>query len=309
MWDVFGTAEEISAAQAAFLRAGRPGTLTGVTSTIAKHGGVQSVSAEGVETRTISHRGEIIGYGFETADAVYCLLGGLLPTETDRPPEAQTEEVFQIIEEGLAQAGLLFRDVVRTWFYNHDILKWYAEFNRVRTRYFHEQGITLMPASTGIGAANRTGAALTAKALAIRPKTGNIQIEAGDSPLQKSAFEYGSAFSRAMLVAEPQTRTLYISGTASIAADGKTIHRGNAARQIGYTMEVVSAMLGAAGMDLHDTSRAVAYFRNAEDITHWRKFCRSEGLEEMPVVETGATICRDDLLFELELDAIRVVPP
>jgi enamine deaminase RidA (YjgF/YER057c/UK114 family) len=260
---------------------------------------------EGIPSVPIFDNGRLIGQTFEDSSAKYCLLGGIYPSDLKASPAAQAEEVFGMIERALASAGMDFRQVVRTWFYNDGILAWYAGFNRVRTAFFKDHGVTLMPASTGIGAPNIVGAALVAKVVAVLPKTAAVQVRKAESPLQCDAFDYGSAFSRAIEVAGPLARTLYISGTASIEPGGKTVHVGNAALQIAKTMEVVEAILHKAGMGLGDTTRAISYFRHPEHIALWRDFCRTKALNEFPVVEAACTICRDDLLFEIELDAAR----
>ena len=303
--DVFGVPDQLAAARQSLQNAGISCSPTCVGAVAGTAGGVQIKSISGMPTVPIFDSGRLIGHSFEDSDAKYCMLGGLYPSDPTAPPAAQTEDVFQMIERALAETGLDFRHVVRTWFYNDQILAWYADFNRVRTRFFQEHGITLMPASTGIGAPNSAGTALVAKVIAILPKTDAVKIRKAVSPLQHEAFAYGSAFSRAIEVAGPQARTVYISGTASIDPDGKTVFVGNAALQIAKTMEVVNGILGAAGMDLGDTTRAVAYFRNPEDVALWREYCRKESLPRLPVIEVGSTVCRDDLLFEIELDAAR----
>ena len=212
-----------------------------------------------------------------------------------------------MIARALAGVGMDFRHVVRTWFYNDQILAWYSDFNRVRTRFFEEHGIILMPSSTGIGSPNVAGSALVAKVIAVLPKTNAVTVRKAASPLQHEAFAYGSAFSRAIEVAGPHARTLYISGTASIELEGKTIHVGNPELQIAKTMEVVGTILSAADMGFSDVSRAIAYFRNPAHVPLWREFCQTESLQNLPVIEVGCTICRNDLLFEIELDAAREI--
>ena len=301
--DVFSERGRLSAVRQGLQSAGLSLSPTCVGLDAGTAGGLQVRSLEGISAVPVVDGGRVVGLAFEDSFAIYCLLGGLYPSDPTASPAVQTEEIFEMIERALAGSGMDFRHVVRTWFYNDHILEWYADFNRVRTRFFQEHGITLMPASTGIGAPNIEGAALVAKVIAVLPKTDAIQIRKAESPLQCDAFAYGSAFSRAIEVAGPNARTLYISGTASIEPGGKTVHVGAPALQIAKTMEVVAAILGAAGMDYGDTTRAVAYFRNPADVALWREFCRAACLSQLPVIEASCTICRDDLLFEIELEA------
>jgi len=103
----------------------------------------------------------------------------------------------------------------------------------------------------------------------------------------------------------PDHRRLYVSGTASIAPEGHTIHVGNVDAQAAKTMEVIAAILASRGMDWTDVVRGIAYVRSAADLPVFARTCAALGLPAMPVVTINSTICRDDLLFELEVDTIR----
>jgi hypothetical protein len=70
-------------------------------------------------------------------------------------------------------------------------------------------------------------------------------------------------------------------------------------------MEVAGAILTSREMSYADVSRAIAYFKRAKDIPTWEQYLKSSGTPAMPVVIAHNDICRDDLLFEVELDAIR----
>jgi len=270
-------------------------------------GGTHISTLSGVNTTPIFDRGRIIGRSFEDPDAKYCWLGGVLPADPTAPRDVQAGQVLQTIHRALAEAGMHFRDVVRTWFYVDRILDGYGEFNRVRTAFFEQNGVISLPASTGIGAPNAAGAAVVAKVIAMLPKNSNVEIKRIQSPLQCEASAYGSSFSRAMEVRDSSTRTLYVSGTASIEPAGRTVHAGNAAKQIETTMEVVCALIEEAGMVLTDTTRAIAYFRHSEHIPLWHDYCRKRQLLPLPIILIPSDICRDDLLFEIELDAARAL--
>jgi len=270
-------------------------------------GGVQFRTIGGVHSTPLMKKGRMIGSYFEDADAKYCILGDLLPSDLAASPGEQTTDVLQTIQEALVSAGMDFRHIVRTWFYNDRILDWYAEFNRARSTFFQRHGIAVMPASTGIGVANTAGAALVAKAIAVLPKNGAVTLRRVESPLQCEASAYGSAFSRGFEVADQAARVLYISGTASIEPGGETAHVGNPLKQIEKTMEVVEAILDHNGMTYSDTIRAIGYFRHREHIPLWNQFCRSRELPPIPIILTECDVCRDNLLFEIELDAARPV--
>jgi enamine deaminase RidA (YjgF/YER057c/UK114 family) len=198
-------------------------------------------------------------------------------------------------------------DVVRTWFYLDRILDWYDAFNHVRTCFFAEQEVFdhLVPASTGVGGKNGGGAALVADAVAVQPKNDRIEIQAVPSPLQCPALEYGSSFSRAVELAAPDHRRLVISGTASIEPGGETVHVGDIGKQVALTMDVVQAILRSRSMDWGDVVRGVAYFKNGRDLPLYDTYCSSKGLPDFPFASVQGDICRDDLLFEIEVDAIQ----
>lgn len=298
--DLFGSGAEISDMDQIVKLAGISAPVTAVISSSPGGGGMQFIAATGIEPVPLVPCDRITGYLIKDSGTSHCFLGGLLPGDAGASREDQTREVFRAIEEALALAGMGFEHVARTWFYNEDILDWYPAFNDVRTEFFRHHAIRRMPASTGIGAPNPAGMALTGKAMAVKSGPGQTLIAAVCSPLQCDAFAYGSAFSRALEVSDACSRTLYISGTASIEPGGKSVHRGDPATQIRLTMDVVLAILDEAGMRIEDTARAVAYFRDPSHIPIWEDYCRN--LPPLPIVSLGCHVCRDDLLFEIELD-------
>ena len=299
--DAFGTQVQIAEMKHTVRKAGIIAPVTAVISCAQSGGGLQVQAVSGRDPSPILLDREIVGYQVGGDGAAYCFLGGLTPENSGASREDQTGEVFSKIEKALSAAGMDFNHVVRTWFYNDEILDWYAGFNRVRTGFFHRHGIRRMPASTGIGAPNPAGTALVAKAFAVRSE--DTAVRTVRSPLQCDAFAYGSAFSRALEVADARSRTLYISGTASIEPGGRSVHKGDPSAQIKLTMDVVEAILGEGGMDFGDTTRAVGYFRDPAHISFWNDFSR--GLPALPLLAVGCHVCRDDLLFEIELDASR----
>lgn len=65
---------------------------------------------------------------------------------------AQLRRTFQNITGLLASEGATWKDIVRTTCYLRDIDRDYEAFNEERTRFFEEQGLDPLPASTGIQA-------------------------------------------------------------------------------------------------------------------------------------------------------------
>lgn len=241
----------------------------------------------------------------EDGEARYCLFGGFGTPSTHASRSEQTRQAFEQLEQTLIRAGFSIGDVIRTWFYNDDILAWYPEFNRVRTAFYRRQAFATgsTPASTGVGGAYSDGAALGLSGWAFQSREESTQAIEVASPLQCPALNYGSSFSRAMELRCRGERRLFVSGTASIALSGESIWQGNIERQIDRTMEVIAAMLSARDFGWADVDRATAYFKSATDYPHWVKWLERHDLTELPCVAVEGTVCRDDLLFELEVDA------
>ncbi len=65
---------------------------------------------------------------------------------------AQLRRTFENITKLLASEGATWHDIVRTTCYLRDIERDYEVFNDERTSFYHEQGLSPLPASTGIQA-------------------------------------------------------------------------------------------------------------------------------------------------------------
>ncbi|MGD0016111.1 MAG: RidA family protein [Verrucomicrobiia bacterium] len=270
--------------------------------------GVQVHAVKGVTVERIEMDGRIIGSVFDDGFARHCHLGDLRPQNGSASPVRQARETFDFIEAALCSADMEFANVVRTWFYLDQILSWYSRFNNVRDQFFREQNVFdgIVPASTGIGSSNAAQTAVIAEAYAVQPHANSVKIMAVPSPLQCPALQYGSSFSRAVEVDTPDYRRLFISGTASIDSSGRTVHVGDLPRQIELTMEVVEAIIASCSMSWRDVTRAVAYVKQGSDANLFKDYCAARRLDDLPIVTTENDICRQELRFEVEVDACRV---
>lgn len=270
-------------------------------------GGTQIWAVSGIDVQRLMLYGTVVGSLWEDNYAKYCRLGGLSSRDTSSSRQAQARDIFDQMETALASGGMELSNILRTWFYLDDILAWYGDFNKVRDGFYSDKGIFngLVPASTGIGGSNITASAVMGGLVAVEPKNNNIQTKAVSSPLQCPALDYGSSFSRAVELTFPCHRRLFVSGTASIAPEGHTVHVGDVDAQVAKTMEVVYAILESRGMDWSDVVKATAYVKEADDIPAYHKYCTVNKLPPMPIVVANSTVCREDLLFEVEVDAIK----
>jgi enamine deaminase RidA (YjgF/YER057c/UK114 family) len=270
--------------------------------------GIQAWGVKDVKTCPIHHNNNVIGTVIVDPDGLIVRLGGIAAEDIALSRTEQTARVFEIMENALQQHGMSFHHVIRTWFYNHDILDWYGDFNKARDTFFKANDIYsgLVPASTGIGGPNHFNAALTCGLLAMKSDSGTLSVKPLVSPLQCPALEYGSSFSRAVELTYPDHRRVFVSGTASIEPGGATLHIDDVPRQIELTMNVVSAILRSRRMDWSHVTRAIAYFKDADAAHLYKTYCDENQLPHFPVVITENDVCRDDLLYEIEVDAILV---
>lgn len=270
--------------------------------------GTQLFAVSGVNLTPVCFKGKITGFYYEDNDAAYCYLGDIRPENNDLSNADQTLQVFDNINDALSGSGMDYTNVVRTWFYLDKLFNWYSEFNEVRTKYYRKFGIleTLVPASTGIGAGNLQGAPLVSNILAIKPKHSNVSIREVPSPMQCSATDYKSSFSRAVEIKFPDYRQLFISGTASVDNEGRTIFIDNIKEQVDYTMKVIEEIFKSCSMNWDNAVRAIVYLKNIQDIPVFNEFCRKNHLPSFPLCICQSDICREDFLFEIEIDFIKI---
>jgi len=218
----------------------------------------------------------------------------------------QARTMFEKAESILKQKGIDFNSVPRTWIWLDDILSWYDDFNTVRNHFFIERGLIVsgkknkVPASTGIGIGTNNGVMCAMDIAALIGPDGSIEyLESGGN--QQSAFDYGSAFSRASKAATPAGTTVFVSGTASIAKDGTTMYIGDAEAQIQTSISNVQAVLKEMGCSDNDVVQSTAYCKTREVE---QLFCDKWSGLPRPNITAIADVCREELLFEIEATAV-----
>ncbi len=233
----------------------------------------------------------------------YTLLTGAHLRAAGDTPAEQARGAFAAAEALLAAGGARLDQLSRTWLWLRDILGWYGELNRARNEVFQARGILgpngdhRLPASTGIGVSPADGSWCALDFAADWGAPGRPLVR---SARQNPAPRYGSAFSRGWVAETPFGRKVYVSGTASIGADGRSLHEGDARAQIAETLHCVRAVLAEAGFAETHIVQAIAY-------------CKTPEVERIAVEEFTAgrswltviaDVCRPELLFELECVAI-----
>lgn len=109
-------------------------------------------------------------------------------------------------------------------------------------------------------------------------------------------------YSRAIRVGD----TIYVSGTAPLAADGSIVHPGDPYAQAQRCLEIIVAALGEAGARPEHVVRTRMYVRRMSD---WEEVGRAHG-EVLGHAKPAATLVEvsgfvhEDILVEIEAIAV-----
>jgi len=120
------------------------------------------------------------------------------------------------------------------------------------------------------------------------------------------AYDYGVAFSRGLRMNLGDYSLFFISGTASVDENGKSVHPGDIRAQCWRTYRNITALLAGEGATWKDVIKTTCYLRDIErDYDEFNKvrtaFFDWLGLNPLPAsVGIQARLCREDLLIEIE---------
>lgn len=245
---------------------------------------------------------EVSGYALATDESKHTFFANIYGKPGDS--EEESHSMFQSAEMLLRQEQMSFRDVVRTWIYLRYIDRDYSGFNQGRTKFFRQQGLQLLPASTGIeGVPPSESQAMCLSLYAIQsPKP--IGMKPMSAPTLNEAWTYGADFSRGLKVAGANAITLFISGTASVDEKGRTAHPDNFEAQADRMVMNISSLLAQQNASFQDIVSAVTYIKNPADASLISKVFEKRGVGTFPNATVQARICRPNLLCEMEAIAI-----
>lgn len=240
-----------------------------------------------------------------------CVLGDRADGTMPDCPSGQARTMFANAAAALGPHGFTYPQVIRTWIYLARLLDWYGEFNRVRTAHHETVGLggdadhAVFPASTGIqGTPGNAECCMDVLALdtesrdavRIRPILGSRR--------QPPAFSYGSAFSRALALDMDGRQVVYVSGTASIDRDGRSIHVGDPEAQAFETLLNIAALLEDQGGHLGNICMATLFCKNRDAYDAYRRVTQLLQAPAFPTIPVHADVCRGDLLVEIEAVAL-----
>jgi enamine deaminase RidA (YjgF/YER057c/UK114 family) len=262
--------------------------------------------------RVIRDGTEPRGRLYRASGVSWFVLQGLSGAAQD-PRPIQVATMIERADTLLKSQGAVYRHIARTWFYIADILDWYDAFNAVRTDCYHRLGLwpsddaapLLLPASTGVQGRTARSSAGVMDLLAVAGcDEAKLSVTQLCSPGQEDAYRYGSAFSRGAVIRTGDTTLIQVSGTAAIDEHGRSLYPNDPGRQIGTTLDKVEMLLRQAGVGLGDICAATAFVKKPEYAAIFARTAADRGLAEMPVVCVVGDICREELAFELDAEAM-----
>ena len=116
-----------------------------------------------------------------------------------------------------------------------------------------------------------------------------------------------AAFSRGMKVNLGDVTQLFISGTASVDENTKTVHVGDFAEQVRWTYANIESLLEQAGLAVSDIVKFTVYLKNMEEYERFDElrveFFDRHGISRKQYPASTcveARLCRDDLLVEID---------
>lgn len=265
--------------------------------------------SDATRVETVTHQGVPRGRRLVAPGCGLVHLAGITgtgPGETPPGVTAQAQRMFEGAGALLAENGLTFDHVARTWIYMARLLHWYGELNRVRTVFYAaNRAPGPYPASTGIqGSTADEECVMDVLATSSDEDSGLSVTPLLSTSRQGPAFAYGSSFSRGISLGLDGWRTVFVSGTASIGPDGKTRHIDEADAQIVETLMNVAAVLEPLGGGLSHVCSSTLFLKSADSLALYQQATRLLGVPDFPVIAVVADVCRPDLLVEMEAVAL-----
>ncbi len=250
---------------------------------------------------------------------------GLFPTDTSKAAEAAFDQMRMLLEA----ENMSFNHLVRQWNYIGNILRVkdefqnYQLFNEVRNKNYKKyRTIPGYPAATGVGMKHggvkldfyAVNAEKSMKIIAVnnpdqvKPYAYGQQVLKG-IPLSGTEKKQAPQFERAVLLSNGLSKTILISGTASIIGED-TIGIGDIEKQTKVTIKNIRKLYNNGSVGIltghsdKDNRRVIllrVYIKDQDDFAKVRSICESY-YPDVPTVYIEADICRDDLLVEIEAE-------
>lgn len=221
------------------------------------------------------------------------------------PVDVQTHEAFKDLIEALGAYGANLRDhCVRTWIFMKNVDSFYRGMVNARLEIFADYNMnetTHTLASTGIeGACEHQFDMMSMDAYSnIDLKREQVSYLNDYTRLCRTEL-YNVNFERGTRVAFADRAYHYISGTASIDAEGKTVYYdGDVMQQAARTLENIDALLRSGSATIDDMMYMIVYLRDPAEYTRINAYLR-ERFPSTPFIIVEGAVCRPDWLIEIE---------
>jgi enamine deaminase RidA (YjgF/YER057c/UK114 family) len=260
---------------------------------------IQLMTVGGSETDCKCNNNQLLSIGAKAYRQYF--LGSVTADKADSTRRA-IAEILQKTEKIFSDYGITLADNVhRTWFYLDDIFGCYTDFTEARKARFKEIGLvpeTHYIASTGISSHSPDNTPAIMDCVAYDSE--NITIEYLKAPAYLNpTIDYGVTFERGVCLSFGNCKHMYISGTASIDAEGNVLHKGDIRAQTRRVFENISALISGTGATLNQVFQAVVYIRDQDDFNAVKQEIESIS-PSFPAIYTQANVCRRDWLVEVE---------
>ncbi|MHB8898861.1 MAG: RidA family protein [Thermoguttaceae bacterium] len=216
----------------------------------------------------------------------------------------QSDRMFAVARDALAEHGATFGHVLRTWVYLPQIAADYPDWNASRTQFLAGQKLDRLPAGTGIGALSHlpsTRCTLDAYAL-LSPELATIEVM-GQTQAEETP-EGSPMFSRGIRMTLPESTYLFISGTPGVDPSGTAA--ADVGTQVDRMLGNVEELLRDHGAGWDDLAHAVTCLKFPEHLPLYEAACAARGIDNVPHSIVRADACRPEVVCEME--AVAVIP-
>ena len=239
----------------------------------------------------------------------YRILWFQMPDPAVAGSAEQTSGEFEALKRMLAfHQGTVEANTVRTWLYCRDVDNNYRGLVAARNEFFAANGLsssTHFIASTGIeGQMARPSRLVQMDSVNWMNLRRGQQIYLSAPAMLSPTALYGVSFERGTRLVLGDRSHYFISGTASIDAEGQVVHPFNVEKQTERLVENVSALLESSGGTLGDLKWATVYLRDPADASRVLHILEKRLVPDLPLVAVRAPVCRPAWLVEMECVAV-----
>ena len=225
--------------------------------------------------------------------------------------EKQTQDLFANLSASLHKHGMTIRNnMVRTWIFVRDVDNHYKGMVKARREYFETIGLTAKTryiASTGIeGKSAEPDTLVHLDALSVQNIKEEQIVRMMALENLSDTIKYGVTFERGFRIRYGDRSHIYISGTASIDAEGNTIYLSNIRKQTDRTLDNIEALLKPQGATMGDMQYLIIYLRNIKHWTQIQDILVTRIPDSVAIIPVEAPVCRPNWLIEIE--GVGIIP-